>query len=231
MTSPAMIQSASEFDTFVVRELGRVDYTQTWKAMQSFNARRDAQTQDEIWLVEHPSVYTLGLNCKSASITGENSIPIVETDRGGQITYHGPGQIVVYVLMDLKRKGKGVKHLVNAMEQAVIDLLENYGVDAKRRDDAPGVYVNEAKIAALGLRVKQGSSYHGISFNVDMDLDPFSRIDPCGYPGLATTQLKDLGISLGVFETGYRLVDHLVTALGYNGVLQSQNKAEDLSHA
>lgn len=231
MTSFATKPAVSNGDTFTVRQLGCMQYTPVWQAMQSYNSRRGAQTPDEIWLVEHPPVYTLGLNCKSATITGDNTIPVVHTDRGGQITYHGPGQIVAYVLMDLKRKGIGVKQLVHAMEQSVIDLLKENRLEAVRRQDAPGVYVNGAKIAALGLRVRRGGSYHGIALNVDMDLEPFTRIDPCGYAGLATTQLKDLGVSPGIFAAGFALVDHLVRALGYNGSDHNPDKPEELADA
>ncbi|MCG6975119.1 MAG: lipoyl(octanoyl) transferase LipB [Acidiferrobacterales bacterium] len=220
-----------ESDNVVMRNLGRMDYETVWNAMRSFNSTRTPETGDEIWLVEHEPVYTLGLNCKKANIVEPNDIPVVKTDRGGQITYHGPGQVVVYVLLDLKRRGLGVKQLVHAMEQAVIDLLGDYQVEASRRTDAPGVYVEGAKIAALGLRVKQGSSYHGIALNVAMDLSPFSRIDPCGYPGLATTELKDLGISLDVFDAGERLVSHLAPILGYNGARFNQSQPEGLAHA
>ena len=218
-------------NTLVVRTLGRQSYDKVFDAMRAFNDTRGAETEDEIWLVEHPPVYTLGLNCKSASIQQPNDIPVVQTDRGGQITYHGPGQIVVYTMIDLKRRGIGVKQLVHAMEQSVMDLLDEHGISSSRKQDAPGVYVDGAKIAALGLRIRQGGSYHGIALNVDMDLAPFSRIDPCGYPGLATTQLKDLGISLDVFAAGSRLVDHLVPALGYNGTRREQQPPEQLHHA
>lgn len=215
----------------VLRNLGRRDYQSVWDAMRAFNNARAPETEDEVWLVEHNPVYTLGLNCKNDKVVGKNDIPIVKTDRGGQITYHGPGQIVAYVMIDLKRRGMGVKQLVQAMEQSVIALLADHDVAATRKQDAPGVYIDGAKIAALGLRVRQGGSYHGIALNVAMDLAPFSRIDPCGYPGLQTTQLKDLGISLDVFDAGERLVNHLVEELGYNGARYSQNQPETLTHA
>jgi lipoyl(octanoyl) transferase len=231
LTRNASLGLQHEGDSIVVRVLGRMDYETVWNAMRNFNSARNLETGDEIWLVEHDPVYTLGLNCKEAKIVGPNVIPVVKTDRGGQITYHGPGQVVAYVLLDLKRRGMGVKQLVHAMEQAVIDLLGDYQVEASRRTDAPGVYVDGAKIAALGLRVKQGSSYHGIALNVAMDLSPFGRIDPCGYPGLATTQLKDLGISLDVFAAGEKLVSHLAPNLGYNGVRFSPSQPEILAHA
>lgn len=226
-----MISATDTGNTVVVRSLGRQDYKTVWHAMRAFNDARDAHTEDEIWLVEHSPVYTLGLNCKSVSVQQPNDIPLIQTDRGGQITYHGPGQIVAYAMIDLKRRSMGVKKLVNAMEQSVIDLLSTYDIASTRKQDAPGVYVDGAKIAALGLRIRLGGSYHGIALNVDMDLAPFSRIDPCGYPGLATTQLKDLGISLDVFSAGSKLVDHLVSALGYNGARQEQKPQEQIHHA
>jgi len=160
--------------------------------MQEFTADRDENSRDEIWVVEHEPVYTLGLNGKPEHILNAGNIPVVQCDRGGQVTYHGPGQIVAYLLLDLRRRNLGVKNLVNLLEQAVINLLKHYGLTAQRRPNAPGVYVNGEKIAALGLRVRRGCSYHGLSLNVDMDLEPFMRINPCGYQGLKTTQLKEL---------------------------------------
>jgi len=179
----------------LLRRLGLSDYEKTWRAMQSFTAARDAGTPDELWLVEHPPVYTLGLNGKARHLprTG-NGIPVIKVDRGGQITYHGPGQIVVYTLLDLRRRGLGVRALVRKLENAVIELLADYGIEAKGRDDAPGVYVAGAKLAALGLRVRNGCCFHGMSLNVDMDLSPYRAIDPCGYPGLQVTRLRNLGI-------------------------------------
>lgn len=190
----------------VVRRLGKVEYLPTWQAMRDFTARRDAGTPDEIWLLEHPPVYTLGLAGKPEHLLRATEIPLVATDRGGQITYHGPGQIVAYLLLDLQRRGIGVKALVQAMEQAVIDLLAEYGVAGARREKAPGVYVGEAKIAALGLKVKSGGSYHGLALNVDMDLAPFAAINPCGYEGLRVTQARDLGIGEDVEVLGDKLV-------------------------
>ncbi|MGH8769464.1 MAG: lipoyl(octanoyl) transferase LipB, partial [Burkholderiales bacterium] len=163
--------------------------------MQSFTAARKVGTPDELWLVEHPPVYTLGLNGKTQHLPRtENGIPVITVDRGGQITYHGPGQIVVYTLLDLRRRGLGVRALVRKLENVVIELLADYGIEANGRDDAPGVYVAGAKVAALGLRVRNGCCFHGLSLNVEMDLSPFQAIDPCGYPGLRVTQLRDLGI-------------------------------------
>ena len=194
----------------IVRHLGRVDYEPTWRAMQSFTAERGPDTPDELWLLEHPPVFTLGQAGKREHILTDLGIPVIAIDRGGQVTYHGPGQLVIYVLLDLRRRGYGVKQLVLRLEQAVIDLLAGFGVVAERRAGAPGVYVNEAKIAALGLRIKNGCSYHGLALNVAMDLTPFSAINPCGYEGLAVTQTSDLGIALPSAEMGERLLYCLV---------------------
>jgi lipoyl(octanoyl) transferase len=196
------------------RHLGRVDYEPTWRAMQEFTAARDDSTPDELWLLEHPPVFTLGLNAKPEHLLNPGDIPVVQIDRGGQVTYHGPGQLVAYVLLDIARRHLGVQHLVQRMEQAVIDLLAEHGITAQGRRDAPGVYVDGAKIAALGLRVKRGRSYHGLALNVDMDLAPFRRINPCGYPGMQVTQLRDLGISQDVDAVSVRLESHLVRLLG-----------------
>ena len=198
----------------IVKDLGRVEYLPTWQAMQVFTAQRGAETPDEIWLVEHAPVYTVGLNGKPEHLLQPTAIPVIKIDRGGQITYHGPGQIVAYVLVDLKRRGYGVRELVSRMERAVVTLLDEYGVAAESRRDAPGVYVNGAKIAALGLRIKHGCSYHGLSLNVDMDLSPFLAINPCGYPGMAVTQTTSLGIADGVQAVSPRLVHGLIRELG-----------------
>lgn len=189
--------------------LGRVEYTPTWRAMQAFTAARDDATPDELWVLEHPPVFTLGQAGKPEHLLRTTDIPLIPIDRGGQITYHGPGQVVIYVLVDLKRRGYGVKELVVRMEQAVIDLLAQSGVSAERRSGAPGVYVGGAKIAALGLRIKQGRSYHGLALNVDMDLSPFSLINPCGYAGMAVTQTRNLGIVATPSELGEQLAQLL----------------------
>ena len=173
----------------IVRPLGLVAYEPTWRAMQSFTAARAADTPDEIWLCEHPPVFTLGLAGKPEHLLRDIGVPLVKIDRGGQITYHGPGQVVAYLLLDLKRRNLTVKGLVQRMEQAVIDLLAGYGIAAARLAGAPGVYVDGAKIAALGLKVKNGCCYHGLALNVAMDLAPFAAINPCGYEGMAVTQL------------------------------------------
>jgi lipoyl(octanoyl) transferase len=195
--------------TPIVRQLGRNPYIPVWQAMRSFTDERDARTPDEIWVVEHDPVFTLGLNGKREHLLNPGDIPVVECDRGGQVTYHGPGQIVVYVLLDLRRRSLGVKHLVQLLEQAVIDLLQQYTISAQRKPNAPGVYVNGEKIAALGLRVRKGCSYHGLSLNVDMDLEPFSRINPCGFEGLQTTTLKALRDGLAYNQVTEELLHHL----------------------
>jgi lipoyl(octanoyl) transferase len=181
--------------------------------MQDFTAGRTGETPDEIWLLEHPPVYTLGLAGKPEHLLRETAIPLVKIDRGGQITYHGPGQAVIYLLLDLRRNGIKVRELVTLMETAVIDFLAVHGIVAERRDGAPGVYVAGAKIAALGLRVKNGCSYHGLSLNVDMDLTPFDWINPCGYPGLKATRLSDLGLNLSLFEAQTALADRLLALI------------------
>jgi lipoyl(octanoyl) transferase len=200
MTSTGVIETALNVpDTghsgIRVRRLGRADYDATWRAMQAFTDGRAAETADELWLTEHPPVYTLGLAGRKEHLPrSDNGIPIVKVDRGGQVTYHGPGQIIAYLLLDLRRRDITVRPLVRIMEQAVIDLLAARAIAAERRTGAPGVYVGGAKIAALGLRIRNGCSYHGLAFNVDMDLTPFHEIDPCGYPGLQVTQARALGI-------------------------------------
>jgi lipoyl(octanoyl) transferase len=199
--------------TPVVKRLGRVDYAPTFQAMREFTAARTDQTPDEIWIVEHPPVYTLGQAGKPEHILQDVGIPIVQIDRGGQVTYHGPGQVVIYLLLDLPRLKIKVRELVTAIEQAVIDLLAGYGVTAERRDGAPGVYVGDAKIAALGLRIRNGCSYHGVSLNVDMDLSPFAAINPCGYAGLKVIQTKDLNLPLTAHEAGEQLSQHLLQQL------------------
>lgn len=196
-----------------IRHLGRVAYDPAWRAMQAFTADRTDRTPDELWVLEHPPVFTLGQAAKREHVRDPGEIPVLASDRGGQVTYHGPGQVVVYVLVDLKRRGYGVKELVWRMEQAVIDLLAGHKAIATRQPGAPGVYVNGAKIAALGLRVKRGCSYHGLALNVDMNLRPFSQINPCGYPGLPVTQTLDMGIAATPDQMGDRLVRHLATLI------------------
>ena len=199
-----------------IKHLGRVDYRETWQAMLDFTASRDADTPDEIWFLEHPPVFTLGLAGKSEHVLAPGDIEVIPIDRGGQVTYHGPGQLVVYPLLDLKRLKLGVRALVCALEKAVVDVLAEYGIDAVPKADAPGVYVDGRKIAALGLRVRRGCTYHGLAFNVAMDLEPFRRINPCGFAGLETTQVKDLGGPADVERVGQDLLPHLLERLGYN---------------
>jgi len=193
----------------VIRRPGQVDYLQAWRDMQAFTAARAPDTPDEIWLLEHPPVYTLGRNGKAEHVLDAGDIPVLRVDRGGQVTYHGPGQLVVYTLLDLRRRRLGVQSLVNRLEQAVIDLLAEYGISAGRRTRAPGVYVGAAKLAALGLRVSRGCSFHGLSLNVDMDLEPFRRINPCGYRDLQVTQLAELGITATAQAISVPLLRHL----------------------
>jgi lipoyl(octanoyl) transferase len=197
----------------IARRLGLVAYEPTWRAMQSFNARRGDATGDQLWLVEHPPVFTLGLAGRLEHVLAPGDIPVVQTDRGGQVTYHGPGQAVVYLLLDLRRRKLGVRELVSRIEGAVIDLLRDYGVKGVRRAGMPGVYLGHAKVAAIGLRVARGCSYHGVALNVDMDLEPFSRIDPCGYPGLAATQLADHGVRDSIDAAQQRLAASLARVL------------------
>lgn len=181
--------------------------------MQQFTDLRDENTADEIWLLEHPPVFTLGLNGKEEHILDAGGIPVIQCDRGGQVTYHGPGQLVVYCLLDLKRRNLGVKQLVNKIEQAVIDLLAESDIKSQRRDKAPGIYINESKIAALGLRVRRGCCYHGLSLNIDMNLEPFTRINPCGFPDLQAVQLKDLSPGAAIEKTSAALLKQLLKQL------------------
>ena len=195
---------------FTVRHLGTADYESTWHRMRDFTMARSAETADELWQVEHPPVYTLGVAAKPEHLPRTNNgIPVVKTDRGGQITYHGPGQVVIYTLLDLRRRNLGVRALVRKLEQAVIELLKAYRIEARGREDAPGVYVAGAKVAALGLRIRNGCCYHGLSLNVDMDLSPFDAINPCGYPGLAVTQLRELGVPDSPDAVGNKLLEKL----------------------
>jgi lipoyl(octanoyl) transferase len=200
-----------------VRWLGLAEYESTWRAMQEFTAARDTATADQFWIVEHPPVFTLGQAGKPEHILRDIGIPVIRIDRGGQVTYHGPGQLVVYLLVDIARRHIKVRELVHKIEQAIIDLLGEEGLTVNRRAGAPGVYLGAdgsgAKIAALGLRIKQGCSYHGLSLNIDVDLAPFAAINPCGYPGLAVARTADFGIALTVAEAGERLTRHLLQQL------------------
>ncbi len=196
-----------------VRAFGLQNYHTAVERMREFTDTRTAQTPDELWVLQHASVYTLGQAGDEAHILNADGIEVVKTDRGGQVTYHGPGQLIVYVLVDLKRGSLGVRTLVQTMENAVIELLARHGVESNSRRDAPGVYVNDKKISALGLRVRRGCTFHGLSLNVDMDLTPFTGINPCGYAGLSVTQLKNEGVDLTVEQAGEALVSILIDAL------------------
>jgi lipoyl(octanoyl) transferase len=199
---------ASNSNGLIIRDLGRSDYQTTLQAMQAFTNGRTAETPDELWLTEHDAIYTLGLNRKNVRLP-QNSIPVVLVDRGGKITYHGIGQVVIYLLIDFNRRNLNVRQLVNIMETSIIELLGQYNINALAKADAPGVYIDDKKIASLGLRLKNQCCYHGLSLNVDMDLSPFSAIDPCGYAGLKVTQTKNLGIADSAQDIGKALLKHL----------------------
>jgi lipoyl(octanoyl) transferase len=209
---------AGRCESVAVRALGRTDYNATWRAMQAFTDARGAQTADEIWLTEHEPIYTLGLAGRREHLLRGNGIAVIKVDRGGQITYHGPGQLVAYLLFDLRRARLGVREMVRRVEGAVITWLATFGIQACGKTSAPGVYVErngiEAKIAALGLRVRNGCTYHGVAVNIDMDLAPFGDIDPCGYPGLAVTQLADFGVQRTMDDAGRELAPLLAKAMG-----------------
>jgi lipoyl(octanoyl) transferase len=198
----------------VLRWLGRAEYAPAWRAMQSFTDARDADTPDEVWFLEHEPVFTQGLNGRPEHLLATGDIPVVGIDRGGQVTYHGPGQLVVYTMIDLRRHGTGVRDLVVALEHAVVVLAARHGITAAGRRDAPGVYVGGRKLASLGLRVRRGCSYHGLALNVDMDLEPFGRINPCGMAGLAMTQLAAEGVAVDLHEIALELAPLLCDALG-----------------
>jgi lipoyl(octanoyl) transferase len=200
-----------------LRHLGTVDYEPVWRAMQSFTDSRDEQATDELWLVQHPPVFTQGQAGKAEHVLAPGNIPVIQVDRGGQVTYHGPGQIVAYPLVDIRRKGIGVKEFVHRIEEAIIDVLSDYGVMGARIEGAPGIYVDGAKIASLGLRVRRGCTFHGLAFNVDMDLEPFERINPCGFAGLQVTQLAAL-VPVEWTQVEARLVDRLALHLGYSEI-------------
>ena len=212
----APAERAQVIPAAVIRHLGRVDYESTWRDMQRFTAERSAASADEVWFLEHAPIYTLGMNARRAHLIAPGDIPVLQIDRGGQVTYHGPGQLVVYSLIDLKRAALSVRGLVSALENAVINYAQELGIHAHCRKTAPGVYVGERKLASLGIRIRRGSSYHGLALNVDMDLEPFGRIDPCGYPGLQMTQLAHLGGPRCVERAAQGLQPHLMRALFAN---------------
>ena len=201
----------------VARWLGRADYVPTWRAMQRYTDSRGAESADELWCLEHPPVYTLGMNADPSHVLAAGDIPVVRIDRGGQVTYHGPGQLVVYPLVDLKRRGLGVRALVTALESALIAFAADFGIAAVARRDAPGVYVDGRKLASIGLRIRRGASYHGLALNVAMDVAPFSRINPCGFAGLEVVDLARLGIVLDPESAARRLMQHLWRTLRLPG--------------
>lgn len=205
----------------LVRELGRQVYEPVWRAMQDFTNTRDESTQDEIWFCEHDSVFTLGLNSAPEHLLAPGDIPVIQIDRGGQVTYHGPGQLMIYPLIDLRRAGLGVRDLVTALEQSVVDLAADYGIEAVSRCDAPGVYVDGVKLASVGLRIRRGSSFHGMALNVDVDLEPFSRINPCGFKGLELTDLKRLDADSDLAVVRDSLLPHLLQHLKLNQAFSS----------
>ena len=196
-----------------VRDFGRVNYAVTWRAMEAYTDARDSSSPDELWTVEHDAVFTLGQAGKEEHLLNPGTIPIVRCDRGGQVTYHGPGQLVIYTLIDLRRRSLGIRDFVTLLEDAVIATLAPFGIDAASRRDAPGVYVGASKIAALGLRVRRGCTFHGLALNVDMDLAPFSMINPCGFPGLSVTSTKEVGIDADWQELAGCLIDELKARL------------------
>jgi len=212
-------------DSPLIRYLGLVPYESTWRAMQRFTDQRDASTPDEIWFLEHAPVFTLGLNASREHVKSAGAIPVVQIDRGGQVTYHGPGQLVVYPLIDLRRRTLGVRQLVVALENAVIAYVAELGVAASGSREAPGVYVGGAKLASIGLRIRRGASYHGLALNVSLDLEPFERINVCGYPGLSVTRLLDLAGGADVGAAAAGLVPHLVRQLGYHSAINTDLQA------
>jgi lipoyl(octanoyl) transferase len=211
MTFPA--ENLPQSDLILVRSLGRQDYEPLWHGMQQFTDSRSSLTPDEIWFTEHPPVFTLGLNASRDHLLTPGDIPVIQVDRGGQVTYHGPGQLMIYSLIDLKRACLGVRNLVTALEQTVIDLVAEFDIEAVNRKDAPGVYVEGRKIASIGIRVRRGASYHGMALNIDMDLEPFSRINPCGFSDLEVTDLTALGIGESGPEIQARVQMHLLRNL------------------
>lgn len=210
-----------------VRQLGQVPYEPTWQAMQRFTHTRDAHAVDELWLLEHPQVFTQGQAGKAEHLLLPGDIPVIQVDRGGQVTYHGPGQLVAYVLIDVRRARLGVRELVTKLENAIIKLLAAYDIEAYAKADAPGVYVAEAKIAALGLRIRRGCSFHGLALNVDMDLEPYQRINPCGYQGMAVTQMADqVATPINLIELEQRLITLLSAELGYQHIIPQNGDIE-----
>jgi lipoyl(octanoyl) transferase len=208
--NPLAVHTAA---TIIVRELGLTEYEPVWRAMQSFTDTRTATTPDEIWFTQHRPVFTLGLNASREHLLAPGDIPVVQIDRGGQVTYHGPGQLMIYPLIDIRRAGLGVRELVSALEQCVVELAAEYGIGAASRCDAPGVYVDGVKLASIGLRIRRGASFHGMALNVDVDLQPFSRINPCGFANLEVTDFGRLGAERDLAVVRDRLLPHLLREL------------------
>jgi len=215
-------------EQILIRRLGRQAYEPVWRAMRDYTDARNETSRDELWIVEHPPVFTLGQAGKAEHLLNPGDIPVVKVDRGGQVTYHGPGQLVIYLLLDIRRMGVGVRDLVSLIEDCIIQLLSDFDIEAVSRRDAPGVYVDGAKIAALGLRIRKGCSYHGLSLNLNMNLEPFSRINPCGYQDLPVTQLSNLSGEINNTEIAEALTKYLMGRLGYNAA--SVSKADALPH-
>ncbi|SEG76521.1 lipoyl(octanoyl) transferase LipB [Marinobacterium lutimaris] len=208
-------------DKLIVRELGLQPYEPTWHRMQAFTDQRDAETVDEIWLLEHEPVFTQGQAGKAEHLLNPGDIPVVQVDRGGQVTYHGPGQLIAYLMIDLRRRSIGVRDTVSLMENAVVSVLADFGIDAYPKPDAPGVYVDGAKISSLGLRVRRGATFHGLALNLNMELEPFLRINPCGYAGLAMTQLSQLAPEADLASVPERLLNYLIEKIGYTSVTRT----------
>ena len=215
MTVPSRIQYAGHERAVEIRSLGRREYEPLWRSMQAFTNSRGDETPDEIWFTEHPPVFTLGLNASREHVLAPGDIPVIQIDRGGQVTYHGPGQLMIYPLVDLRRAGLGVRDLVTALEQSVVDLAAQYNIVAASRADAPGIYVQGKKIGSVGLRIRRNSSYHGMALNVDMDLEPFTRINPCGFEDLEVTDLAALGVTKDLSEVARDLEPQLLRHLGF----------------
>ncbi len=210
--------SPNQVGSLIIRDLGVREFSSVWQEMKTFTDTRGPDSTDELWLLQHPAVFTLGQAGKAEHILDSGNVPVVKTDRGGQVTYHGPGQLVGYLLFDIKRMKLGVRELVDRIELSVISLLAAYGVASTARREAPGVYVGDAKIAALGLRIRKGCSYHGLSLNVDMDLSPYQGINPCGYKGLAVTDARHCGITAPLEEIAQALAQHLVMQFRYDAI-------------
>ncbi|MBF38420.1 lipoyl(octanoyl) transferase LipB [Idiomarina sp. UBA4520] len=214
-------------DTLIIRNLGRQPYEPVWHAMQAFTDKRDETTADELWVVEHDPVFTQGQAGKEEHLLAPGNIPVIQVDRGGQVTYHGPGQVVIYFLLDIRRLKYGVRQLVNRIEQTVVDMLADYQVEAAARRDAPGVYVSGDKVCSLGLRIRKGCSFHGLALNVNMDMEPFARINPCGLTGIKMVQTKDMNGPQAFDEAANAIINHFTDALSYSNILQQTGLAQD----